>query len=98
VVRADTPASSIRVVPLADATDRAVFGGQEVDESVVQQSWSEVTESVALVRAASGRLRRLFSRFRIRSKRDWSKVDISGSTPASGARSAESAAAAAAAG
>ena len=95
VVRADSPASSIRVMPLADATDRAVFGGQDVDESVVQQAWSEVTESVGLVRAASGRLRRLFSRFRIRSKRDWSKVDISGSPSASPAISAKAAAASA---
>ncbi|WP_156891276.1 transglutaminaseTgpA domain-containing protein [Agromyces subbeticus] len=82
VVRADSPASSIRIMPLADATDRAVFGGHEVDEAVVEQTWSEVIESVGLVRAASGRLRRLFSRFRIRSKRDWSKVDISGSSTA----------------
>ncbi|WP_157001361.1 transglutaminaseTgpA domain-containing protein [Agromyces laixinhei] len=91
VVRTDAPASGIRVMPLADATDRAVFDGQEVDEAVVEQSWAEALESVGLARAASGRLRRLFSRFRIRSKRDWAKVDISGVKPAKPAKSAKSA-------
>jgi len=81
VVRADAPASGIRIMPLADATDRAVFGGHEVDQVVVEESWSAALESVGLVRAASGSLRRFFSRFRIRSKRDWSKVDISAAKP-----------------
>jgi len=48
---------------------------------VVEESWSAALESVGLVRAASGSLRRFFSRFRIRSKRDWSKVDISAAKP-----------------
>jgi hypothetical protein len=86
VVRADGPASGIRVTPLADATDRAVFGGQEVEQTVVDESWSAALESVGLARAASGRLRRLFSRFRIRSKRDWAQVDISGAKAAKPAK------------
>ncbi|MGW9629140.1 transglutaminase-like domain-containing protein [Agromyces sp. NPDC055520] len=87
LVRADAAASSIRVTPLADATDRAVFGGREVEETVVEESWKAALESVGLARAASGRLRRFFSRFRIRSKRDWAKVDFSGSKPARSRRS-----------
>ena len=81
IVRADAPSSSIRIVPFADAVDRAVFGGEEVGADVVESSWSEAVESLGLARAASGRLRRFLSRFRIRSKRDWSKVDISRTRP-----------------
>ncbi|RXZ50904.1 transglutaminase domain-containing protein [Agromyces fucosus] len=89
IVRADGPASGIRVMPLADATDRAVFGGQEIEQSVVDESWDTALESVGLARAASGRLRRLFSRFRIRSKRDWGQVDISGAKSSKSAKPAK---------
>ncbi len=53
--------------PLASRVDRAVFNGREVDDDLVQQSWVESLESLGLARASAGRLRRLLSRFRIRS-------------------------------
>jgi transglutaminase-like putative cysteine protease len=65
--------SGIRLIPIAAAVDRAVWGGAEIDDAAVEGSWKAAEESIAVAEKAAGRVRRLISRFRIRSKRDWSK-------------------------
>jgi transglutaminase-like putative cysteine protease len=65
------------ILPIASAVDRAVFNGQDIDDDLVEQNWSAVDESIGAARNSVGRARRLMSRFRIRSKRDWSAVDVS---------------------
>ncbi|MGO4691826.1 transglutaminase family protein [Glaciibacter sp. 2TAF33] len=67
-------ASGIRLLPIADAVDRAVWGGAEIDDAAVEHSWRAADESIAVAQKAAGRVRRLISRFRIRSKRDWTRV------------------------
>jgi hypothetical protein len=59
--------------PLAVATDAAVFSGQDVDAERSEQTWTEAEAAVAATRAGLGRMRRLLSRYRIRSARDWAK-------------------------
>lgn len=73
-----TTSAGIRLMPIADAVDRAVWGGAEIDDAAVERSWTAAEESIAVAENAAGRVRRLISRFRIRSTRDWSKV---GPTP-----------------
>jgi len=73
-----------RLVPVADAVDSAVFGGADVDDEVVERTWTQAEESLATAKTSAGRLRRVFSRFRLRSKRDWNQVNVRGSR--SGAR------------
>jgi len=75
-----------RLVPVADAVDSAVFGGTEVDDEVVERTWTQAEESLATAGASAGRLRRLFSRFRLRSKRDWNRVNVRGSRGAARGR------------
>ncbi|WP_022886511.1 transglutaminaseTgpA domain-containing protein [Glaciibacter superstes] len=77
VAGGDAPATSIRLVPLAAEVDRAVFNGEDIDDERVQQSWDAALESLDVAETAAGRTRRLISRFRLRSARDWSKVDLS---------------------
>jgi len=68
-----------RLVPVADAVDSAVFGGREIDDDVVDETWAQAQASLATASASAGRLRRLFARFRLRSKRDWNQVNLRGS-------------------
>ena len=77
ITRREKPSTGIRLVPLADAVDRAVFNGQQVDDDLVASSWTEAIESLTVAETSVGRLGRLISRFRIRSKRDWNKVNLS---------------------
>ena len=70
-------AAGIRLAPLAVLVDRAVFNGQPVGDDLVEQSWAEALESLRLAETGVGRLRRIFSRFRLRTRRDWSRVDLS---------------------
>lgn len=77
ITRREKPSTGIRLVPLADAVDRAVFNGQQVHDDLVASSWTEAIESLTVAETSVGRLRRLISRFRIRSKRDWNKVNLS---------------------
>ncbi|QYF75177.1 transglutaminase domain-containing protein [Cryobacterium sp. PAMC25264] len=67
-----------RLVPVADAVDSAVFGGREIDDEVVDETWVQALASLATASASAGRLRRLFARFRLRSKRDWNQVNLRG--------------------
>jgi len=68
-----------RLVPVADAVDSAVFGGRQIDDEAVDETWAQALASLATASASAGRLRRLFARFRLRSKRDWSQVNLRGS-------------------
>ncbi|TFC95232.1 MULTISPECIES: transglutaminase domain-containing protein [Cryobacterium] len=70
-------AASIRLTPLAELVDRAVFNGQPIGDDVVEQSWADALESLRLAEVGVGRLRRMLSRFRVRTRRDWSRVDLS---------------------
>lgn len=67
--------ASAGLTPLAGRVDRAVFNGREIDDDLVQQSWAEALDSLGIAETSAGRLRRLVSRFRIRSRRDWNKQD-----------------------
>jgi hypothetical protein len=58
---------ALGLVPFATAVDRAVFNGEAVGDDVVERAWQDSRESLARVRGAAGRARRLISRFRIRS-------------------------------
>ncbi len=73
----EKPSTGIRLVPIADSVDRAVFNGEEVDDDLVVSSWTDALESLNVAETSAGRLRRLISRFRIRSKRDWNMVNLS---------------------
>ncbi|MET0974512.1 MAG: transglutaminase domain-containing protein [Leifsonia sp.] len=79
----------IRLLPIADAVDAAVFGGTTIEDATVGERWSEVDASLSVARTAVGRTRRLLSAFRIRSKRDWNRVDLSGSASAARPNPAE---------
>ena len=68
-----------RLVPVADSVDSAVFGGQQIEDDVVESNWTAAMASLATAGKSAGRLRRIFARFRLRSKRDWSQVNVRGS-------------------
>jgi len=53
---------------LAARTDEAVFSGTEVTEEHRDTIWTEALAAVAVVRAAATRGRRIFSRYRLRTK------------------------------
>ncbi|MBC7591914.1 MAG: hypothetical protein H7226_12855, partial [Salinibacterium sp.] len=61
----------LRLRSIAVATDEAVFSGREIDETRSEIVWTEAMAAVEVARATLGRGRRLLSRFRIRSARDW---------------------------
>ena len=65
-----------RLVPVADSVDSAVFGGAQVDDDVVESNWTAALASLATAEASAGRLRRIFARYRLHSKRDWSQVNV----------------------
>jgi hypothetical protein len=64
---AETPA----LRPLAAETDEAVFSGQSVNEDRTEKVWTEAMGAVELATQAVSRGRRLLSRYRMRSARDW---------------------------
>ena len=68
-----------RLVPVADSVDSAVFGGREVSDDDVESNWTAALASLATAGESAGRLRRILARFRLRAKRDWSKVNLRGS-------------------
>lgn len=59
----------VRLATLAATIDRDVFGGFEVSEEVVTARWTEADAATAAVYSAAGRIRRVISRYRIRSRR-----------------------------
>ncbi len=61
----------VRLRSLAASTDEAVFSGQPVDEQTTEVVWTEAMAAVEGARATLSGGRRLLSRFRIRSARDW---------------------------
>ena len=61
----------LRLRRLAVSTDEAVFSGQDVDEARSEVVWTEAMAAVDVAQTALGRGRRLLSRFRVRSARDW---------------------------
>ncbi|TFC40974.1 transglutaminase domain-containing protein [Cryobacterium sp. TMT1-21] len=77
VGQAGPATGDIRLMPLAELCDHAVFNGEQIDDELVERSWNEALDSLHRAETSVGRLRRLFSRFRIRSRRDWSRVDLS---------------------
>ncbi|NYF11327.1 transglutaminase-like putative cysteine protease [Leifsonia sp. AK011] len=60
-----------RLRSLAATTDEAVFSGHPVDESTAEQVWTEALAAVAVAKSTLSGWRRLVSRFRIRSAREW---------------------------
>ena len=63
------PPEPVRLASLAATIDRDVFGGVEVSEEVVTARWTEADAATAAVYGAAGRIRRIISRYRIRSRR-----------------------------
>ncbi len=61
----------VRLAPLATLTDEAVFSGQEVSDHRSEQAWTEALAAASVARAAVSTVRRLLSRYRLRSARDW---------------------------
>lgn len=68
--------TTVLLAPIADAVDRAVFGGQDVDDDTVERRWNDALGSLAVAETSAGRLRRMIRRFRIRSSRDWNSVTL----------------------
>ncbi|CAN5368641.1 transglutaminase-like domain-containing protein [soil metagenome] len=60
-----------RLRPLAAQADEAVFSGQEVDAARSDAVWTEALAAVEAARGAVTGWRRILSRYRIRSARDW---------------------------
>ncbi|MHA6667520.1 transglutaminase family protein [Homoserinimonas sp. A447] len=56
---------------IAIVADEAVFSGQEVPPEQSEQVWSEALAATQAGRAELSRVRRILSRYRIRSARDW---------------------------
>lgn len=75
----------IQLRTIAVSTDEAVFSGLQIDEQHSEAVWTEALAAVELAHEAVSGVRRLLSRFRIRSARDWaarvSRADGSGSAP-----------------
>ena len=69
----------LRLRSLAVVTDEAVFSGREIDEAHSERVWTEAMAAVELARTTLGGGRRLLSRFRVRTVRDW--VARKGSAP-----------------
>ena len=61
----------VRLRALAASTDEAVFSGESVDERTTEVVWTEAMAAVEAARATLSRGRRLLSRYRIRTARDW---------------------------
>ena len=59
----------VRLTTLAATIDRDVFGGAQVDDTVVEDRWTAADAAVEAVARAAGRLRRLISRYRVRGRR-----------------------------
>jgi transglutaminase-like putative cysteine protease len=76
-------AEPVRLRSLAAATDEAVFSGAEVDEARTDTVWTEALAAVEVARSTVTGAKRLLSRFRIRTARDW-VARMSSSTPRSG--------------
>lgn len=64
------PAPDPRLLAIADAVNRDVFNGEEVDDALVALRWAQALESLSGAGTSAGRMRRLISRFRIRPWRD----------------------------
>jgi transglutaminase-like putative cysteine protease len=62
---------AVRLRALAASTDEAVFSGREIDQESTEVVWTEALAAVEAAKAAVSGGRRLLSRFRIRSARDW---------------------------
>lgn len=76
VTAAERPSSTIRLQPLAEAIDRAVFGGATITDVVVSKHWRDSDEAMQLAQRSVGRTRRWISRFRLRARRDWNSVNL----------------------
>ncbi|MBH0129515.1 transglutaminase domain-containing protein [Salinibacterium sp. NK8237] len=71
---ADTTAEPSQVTtlrPIAVLTDDAVFSGQEISAERSDEAWSTTTAAIEAGRAGLTKRRRIVSRYRIRSARDW---------------------------
>ena len=78
-------AEPVRLRSLAVATDEAVFAGQDVDEAQTDPVWTEALAAVEVARSTVTGMRRLLSRFRIRTARDWvNRLAASASNPGKG--------------
>ncbi len=64
-------AEPVRLRTLAAETDEAVFSGREVDAERSDAVWTEALAAVEMARGAVSTSRRLLSRYRVRSARDW---------------------------
>ena len=65
---------------IATATDEAVFSGQEIDDARTEIVWTEALAAVEVARSTVTGTKRLLSRFRIRTARDWvARMSSSGS-------------------
>jgi transglutaminase-like putative cysteine protease len=71
---------------IALATDEAVFCGQEIGEQQSERVWTEALAAIEVASGAVTGFRRLLSRFRIRSAREWvarvSRTDSAATSPA----------------
>jgi transglutaminase-like putative cysteine protease len=72
-----------RLRTLAVATDEAVFSGQQIDTERSDIIWTEALAAVAVARSTVTGVRRLVSRFRVRTARDW-VAKLSASTRSTG--------------
>jgi hypothetical protein len=66
-VSAEAP--PVRLSTLATTIDRDVFGGRAVSDAVVEDRWNATDAAIEAVARAAGRVRRLISRYRVRSHR-----------------------------
>jgi transglutaminase-like putative cysteine protease len=64
------------LAPVAARIDSLVWGDEVIDDADIEQAWSQTDASVEHANQAAGRIRRIVSRYRIRSKRDWSTVNL----------------------
>ncbi|GLI28621.1 cysteine protease [Agromyces rhizosphaerae] len=76
------PVASAGLSPIASDVDAAVFSGADIDDARVRALWAQADRHLDDARRASGRSRRLLSRYRIRSRRDWSRVAAGEHAPA----------------
>lgn len=66
---AATGAARVPLSTLAATIDRDVFGGREVSDAVVDDRWRAADASTEAIARASGRVRRLISRYRVHRRR-----------------------------
>lgn len=64
-------ADSVTLSSIAIRADHAVFSGEGINREVSDAVWTESMAAVALVTATVSTVRRLLSRYRVRSARDW---------------------------